>query len=179
MDIFSWLQSKLNETAVLLGFVAVVQVSFLSPTITEQGQYYVVDLALEDLSSAGIMDLLDNSVHLGIEYSVGIYRTDNRRQRFTLLKEARYNSLNRQFEMKRSGHQRYGILPYEGTTNSEDEVLEFLSKIRFKVRKEYAYSTVVKAALRVFNVDDPELEGNLWGNRKPAITFYFKEKQRN
>ena len=179
MDIFSLAQTKINEAAVLLGFVAVVQVAFLSPAITDSDEYYHVDLAIEDITTSGVTDLLRNSVHLGIEYSITYYTNQDRRYRFTLLKEARYNSLQEHFELKSSGRERFTGPSFEGNVDSLEEVLDFLRKVRFKVRKEVAYSCVVKGALRVFNVDDPELEGNLWGNRKPAITFYFSDYKKD
>ena len=179
MDIFSWAQTKINEAAVLLGFVAVVQVVFLSPTITERGEYYHIDLAIEDVASSGVIELLENSVHLGIEYTVTYYTTEDRRYRFTVLKEVKYNSLQKRFELRSSGWERFTGPPFKDTAESSDKVLDFLRKVRFKVKKEAAYSCVVKGSLKVFNVDDPELEGNPWGNRKPAITFYFSDYKKD
>ena len=176
MDLLSWAQSRLHDVAALLGFIAVVNVSFLPPDITPKGDYYQVELTLGDAFSSNIEELLDNSVRLGIVYSITVYTKDNRRIRSEIVKEAVYNSLYERYELRSHGRGRHAGPRTEDKSNTMEGVKEFLQHVQFRVEKASAYSCVAEAGLEIFSFDDPRLEEQLWSSRTPGITFYFSDK---
>lgn len=177
MDLLSWAQSRLHDVAALLGFIAVVNASFLPPEITPKGDYYQVELTLGDAFSSNIEELLDNSVRLGIVYTITVYTKDNRRIRSEIVKEAVYNSLHERYELRSHGRGRHAGPEEEELAAAMDGVKEFLQHVEFRVEKTSAYSCVAEADLEIFSFDDPRLEEQLWSSRTPGITFYFSEEQ--
>lgn len=175
MDLFSWAQTKLQEAAVLMGFVAVVNVSFLSPIVLTEDERYDVRLFIDEGFSSNMEELLDNSVHIGIEYSITIYTPDDRRVQFTIIKDARYDSLHDRYELHSFGPKQHMGSPVNRYASIKKEVENFLQSVRFSVDEESAYSCIAKAAPKIYSFDDPAIEEKLWGTRKPIITFFFSE----
>jgi hypothetical protein len=177
MDLLFWAQSKLHDVAALLGFIAVVNVSFLPPAVTPAGNFYQVELTLDDAVSPDIEELLDNSVRLGIVYTITVYTKDNRRVRSEIVKEAVYNSLHERYELRSYGRGKYAEPDEDKLAVTQAGAGTFLQTVSFRVRRSSSYSCVAEAGLKIFSFDDPKLEEQLWSSRTPGITFYFSAEQ--